>query len=662
MYRVGTLGLASRSSNPQSVRRRAAWLLVVLASACGSDHAGPSDANLIGPDGGSVQIDDLELVIPKGALAKPTKITLARESGVTAIAGKEVQVSFELGPAGTVFNVPAQAFLDHGQPTGAAALYLSDDGKSWTRIADSKFDAVRGQWTGSIAHFSHLALQVDTAADAAGGAAGADDGGGAGGKAGAGGADSADGGPAGAPSQTSSAGAAGDSGPLAAGGDSECDCAAGADGQDPAGGGTGGAGTSGGGTSGAGTSVGGVAITGTEWQRQIGSGNGDRMADSTTDAQGNVLIVGNTGGVMPGATKVGSSDVFVLKYSPLGDLDFVTQFGTVGGEQPSGVGRDAQNNSYVFGVTDSAFSGFTNAGGQDLFVSKLSATGSVLWTKQLGSSDDDYAADLVTDGSGNSYMTGSTVGNLDGHTNQSGDSGELFVLKYDAAGVKQWSRFLGQSGASEGNAITLGPSGEVYVVATAGSYPGQTPAGARDILTLKYDATGAVLWGRLFGTVGQDFGSSIATDSGGNVYVAGEVTDSPSGGFVDYVLVKYDSAGNLKWSRRGGVADKGDYLGAVTTDPSGNVYLTGRTAGALDGQTSAGSEDAFLIKYAADGTRKWTRQFGTNLTDWGSSVTSDAAGNLFASGLTYGGLGGKVSQTGKFQVFLLKFPSSALAD
>lgn len=619
--------------------RRSVWLLVALASACGSDSGEPSaaaGADVIGPDGGSVHVDALELIIPPGALSKPTKISLAREADVTPASGQEVLLSFELGPSGTVFSVPARALLDHDGPQGDAALYLSDDGKSWTRIADSTFDAARGRWTGSVPHFSHLALQVARGGEAVGGA---------GGKSGA------EGGAGEAPAAAGEGGAAGEPGVVAAGGYSDCDadCAGGAPGEGGAGGERE-------------TGVGGIAVTGTEWQRQIGSIDGDRMSDSTTDALGNVVIVGQTSGVLPGASKVGASDAFALKYNPQGDLLFVSQFGTADSESVFGVGRDASHNSYVFGSTDGAFSGFSNAGGEDLFVSKLGPSGALLWTKQLGSSGDEYASGLVTDDSGNSYATGSTTGDLDGQTNQSEGLGELFVIKYDSAGTKQWTRLLGQEGSTTGDAITLGPTGEVYVAATAGEYPGQSSTGARDILTLRYDAAGTVVWGRLWGTVGQDFATSIATDASGNVYVAAEVTDSASGGFVDYVLLKYDSAGDLAWSRRGGVSDKSDYVGAVTTDASGNAYVTGRTAGALDSQSSAGSEDAYLIKFAPDGTRKWTRQFGTNLTDWGSSVAGDAAGNLYASGLTKGGLGGKVTQTGEFQIFLLKFPTSALAD
>ena len=65
------------------------------------------------------------------------------------------------------------------------------------------------------------------------------------------------------------------------------------------------------------------------------------------------------------------------------------------------------------------------------------------WTKQLGSSSRDYANDVVTDSSGNVYVTGTTYGGLDGNT--SAGNADLFVVKYNSSGTKQWTNQLGSS-------------------------------------------------------------------------------------------------------------------------------------------------------------------------------------------------------------------------
>ena len=68
-------------------------------------------------------------------------------------------------------------------------------------------------------------------------------------------------------------------------------------------------------------------------------------------------------------------------------------------------------------------------------------------------------------------------------------------------------------------------------------------------------------------------------------------------------LVKYNSSGTKQWTKQLGTSsvDKGR---GVTTDSSGNIYVTGDTVGDLDGNTNSGSVDIFLVKYNSDGVKQ----------------------------------------------------------
>ena len=79
--------------------------------------------------------------------------------------------------------------------------------------------------------------------------------------------------------------------------------------------------------------------------------------------------------------------------------------------------------------------GNSNAGGIDLFVVKYNSSGTKQWTKQLGTSSNDSANGVATDSSGNVYVGGVTDGGLDG--NSSAGSYDLFVVKYNSSGTKQ---------------------------------------------------------------------------------------------------------------------------------------------------------------------------------------------------------------------------------
>jgi hypothetical protein len=95
---------------------------------------------------------------------------------------------------------------------------------------------------------------------------------------------------------------------------------------------------------------------------------------------------------------------------------------------------DSSDNIYVTGYTY-ALDGNSSSGGYDLFVVKYNSSGTKQWTKQLGSSSSDYAKGVAVDSSGNVYAAGYTEGELDGNTNAG--QKDVFLVKYNSSGVKQ---------------------------------------------------------------------------------------------------------------------------------------------------------------------------------------------------------------------------------
>ena len=130
------------------------------------------------------------------------------------------------------------------------------------------------------------------------------------------------------------------------------------------------------------------------------------------------------------------------------------------------------------------------------------------------------------------------------------------------------------------------------------------------------------LWATYYGGTGYDYDCSVATDAAGNVYLAGETRSTAGniasggafqtvygGGFSDAYLVKFDAAGNRIWATYYGGTDE-DYGRSVATDVAGNVYLIGFTASIAGIPTGGafqtalnGMYDAFLVKFDATGNR-----------------------------------------------------------
>ena len=82
------------------------------------------------------------------------------------------------------------------------------------------------------------------------------------------------------------------------------------------------------------------------------------------------------------------------------------------------------------------------------------------------------------------------------------------------------------------------------------------------------------------------------------------------------------------------MTSSGDYGNDVTTDSSGNIYVTGYTGGELDGNTTSGNHDIVLVKYNSTGTKQWTKQLGTSSGDYGNDVTTDSSDNIYVTGYT----------------------------
>ena len=99
----------------------------------------------------------------------------------------------------------------------------------------------------------------------------------------------------------------------------------------------------------------------------------------------------------------------------------------------------------------------------------------------------------------------------------------------------------------------------------------------------------------------------------------------------------------------------------VSTDSSGNIYVTGYTYGGLDGNTNsyASRTDIFLVKYNSSGTKQWTKQLGSSSFDEGQGVTTDSLDNIYITGITYENLDGN-TKSGNGDIFLVKYDSSGI--
>lgn len=107
------------------------------------------------------------------------------------------------------------------------------------------------------------------------------------------------------------------------------------------------------------------------WTLQFGSSAPDWAFGVAVDASGNIILAGATDGTLPGQTSAGAWDAFVRKLSPAGAELWTLQFGTSTLDRATGVAVDGSGNILVIGNTDGTLPGQTRAGSWDAFVVHL---------------------------------------------------------------------------------------------------------------------------------------------------------------------------------------------------------------------------------------------------------------------------------------------------
>jgi type IX secretion system substrate protein/beta-propeller repeat-containing protein len=159
-------------------------------------------------------------------------------------------------------------------------------------------------------------------------------------------------------------------------------------------------------------------------------------------------------------------------------------------------------------------------------------------------------------------------------------------------------------------------------------------------------------WAKSVGSLTTEYVHDITSDAAGNVYVTGEFSGTvdfdPGPGAqtltatgADIFIGKFDASGNLIWVKS--INQEGGY--SIAVDAAGNVYTTGLFFGTADFDpgpgtytlTGAGSRDVFVSKLDASGNFIWAKAMGGAGYEQGNSITVDAAGNVYTTGITDGG-------------------------
>jgi hypothetical protein len=202
-------------------------------------------------------------------------------------------------------------------------------------------------------------------------------------------------------------------------------------------------------------------------------------------------------------------------------------------------------------------------GGVDFWVVKLDANGTKQWDRRFGGPVDDYLSSFCLTADGGYLLVGNSASGagLDkSEASRDAGLGDFWVLKLDATGNKQWDRTFG--GPASDTAMDVWPTQDGGYLVGGNSFSGQggdksqTGKGFCDLWVVKIDAAGTKQWDRDLGGTSDEYLSAVqqTTDGGfliGGYSYSGPSSDKsqPSHGQEDFWIIKLDATGVRLWDR-----------------------------------------------------------------------------------------------------------------
>ncbi len=245
-----------------------------------------------------------------------------------------------------------------------------------------------------------------------------------------------------------------------------------------------------------------------------------------------------------------------------------------------------------------------------------------VWEESFGQPNEyDWAASTI-DNNGDLITVG--------HSTINQNSTKLLIEKRQASGTAIWEANFEATPNTKnyGTAITSDDFGNIYVTGV-NNIDGSL--GKNDFLLLKYDTNGNVIWSKLVDGSGQgdDIPVDIILDGFGFIYITG--VSLGNGSEMDYFTLKLHSTnGNTIWQKRYNYNNLHDIPVDISFDQLGNILVTGTSAESLTNWEIA------VVKYTPTGTLIGEERFGnvSNGFDQPSALDKDADGNLFITGTT----------------------------
>ncbi len=348
-----------------------------------------------------------------------------------------------------------------------------------------------------------------------------------------------------------------------------------------------------------------------EWKKTFGGSGNETPRTIIQTSDGGYAVTGSTlsnDGDVSGNHGTTTSDIWVIKLSSTGALQWQKTFGGTTNEYGKVIIQTSDGGYMLGGETNSNSGDVTgHQGNFDFWVVKISSTGVLQWQKTLGGTGTEYLYSLIQTSEGGYIMTGQASSN---NGDVSGNHGavDLWVAKISNTGTLQWQKTFGGTNSDYGQVIIQTSDGGYTITGNTQSNDGDVSGnhGGTDYWVIKLNSAGTLQWQKTFGGTGNDVGRSMIRTADGGYVVAGN-TQSNDGdisgnhGSSDFWVLKLSSNGTLEWQKTlGGTSS--DVAYAVI--PGQNGYWVSGPSSSNNGDIAGpvnGSGDFLILKLDANG-------------------------------------------------------------
>lgn len=341
-------------------------------------------------------------------------------------------------------------------------------------------------------------------------------------------------------------------------------------------------------------------------------------------SQANSISLTSDGGYIIGGwydiTSLFTSELFLIRTNAQGDTLWAKTYG----EKTETIGRNGSGNQgfHAFQTADQGYffvgevHGF-GAGSSDVYAIRLDASGDTVWSRTFGSPESDYGENAIQTSDGGFVIAGYTE-------SPDIDIRDAYLIRLNSDGHLRWAKTYGGQYIDAVSGLVQSPDGGYVMVGYTFSY-GESGS---DVYVIKTDTNGNILWDVSVGGVLNDYGYSIDNSLSGGFIISG-ATESIGAGEEDLLLVKLDSLGDLEWSRA---------YGGQAFDAGNSVIQCSEGGFAVAGFTrsfGAGNRDVYLVRTNDIGDTVWTRTYGGDEDDIGSSIQQNQDGGFIIAGHTF---------------------------